>query len=45
MEDRPIGRKKRVGEGGSGVQKKGEALGGGPVGSSDGYAGKTGGSI
>ena len=45
MEDRPVGRKKRVGEGGFGVHKRGEALGGGPVGSSDGYAGKTGGSV
>lgn len=43
MEDRPVGRKKRVGEGGSGVHKQEQALGGGPVGSSDGYSGKTGG--
>ncbi|MBQ3798373.1 MAG: peptidase C11 [Butyrivibrio sp.] len=43
MENRPVGRKKNVGVGGSGVHKRGEGLGGGPVGSSDGYAGKTGG--
>ena len=44
MENRPVGRKKNVGEGGSGVHKRGDGLGGGPVGSSDGYSGKTGGS-
>ncbi len=38
MEDRPVGRKK-VGEGGSGVHKRGEGLGGGPVGSSSGLPG------
>lgn len=43
MENRPVGRKKNVGVGGSGVHKRGEGLGGGPVGSSDGYEGKTGG--
>lgn len=36
MEDKPVGRKKRVGEGGSGVHKRGDGLGGGPVGSSSG---------
>ncbi len=44
MENRPVGRKKNVGEGGSGVHKRGDGLGGGPVGSSNGYSGKTGGS-
>ena len=44
MENRPVGRKKNVGTGGSGVHKRGDGLGGGPVGSSDGYSGKTGGS-
>ena len=39
MEDRPVGRKKKVGEGGSGVHKRGEGLGGGPVGSSSGLPG------
>lgn len=39
MEERPVGRKKRVGEGGSGVHKRGEGLGGGPVGSSSGLPG------
>ena len=43
MENRPVGRKKNVGTGGSGVHKRGDGLGGGPVGSSDGYSGKTGG--
>ncbi|WP_034445048.1 clostripain-related cysteine peptidase [Butyrivibrio sp. AE2032] len=38
MEDRPFGRKKNVGTGGSGVHKRGEALSGGPVGSSDDHA-------
>ena len=33
MEDRPVGRKKKVTEGGSGVHKRGEGLGTGPVGS------------
>ena len=32
MENRPVGRKKNVGEGGSGVHKRGDGLGGGPVG-------------
>ncbi len=31
MENRPVGRKKNVGEGGSGVHKRGEGLGTGPV--------------
>lgn len=44
MENRPVGRKKNVGEGGGGVHKRGDGLGGGPVGSSNGYSGKTGGS-
>ena len=39
MEDRPVGRKKRVGEGGSGVHKRGEGLGGGPVGNGSGLPG------
>jgi hypothetical protein len=34
MENRPVGRKKNVGEGGSGVHRRGEGLGGGPVGGS-----------
>lgn len=38
MADRPIGRKKNIGEGGSGVHKRGDGLGGGPVGSSNGYS-------
>ena len=38
MADRPIGRKKNVGTGGSGVHRRGEGLGTGPVGSSDGYS-------
>ncbi|MBO6242165.1 MAG: peptidase C11 [Butyrivibrio sp.] len=38
MADRPIGRKKNVGTGGSGVHKRGEGLGTEPVGSSDGYS-------
>ncbi len=37
MENRPVGRKKNVGQGGSGVHKRGEGLGTGPVGSSEGY--------
>ncbi len=37
MEDRPIGRKKNVGTGGSGVHRRGEAQGG-PVGSSGDHA-------
>ncbi len=41
MENRPVGRKKNVGEGGSGVHKRGEGLGGGPVGSSGGYQGSS----
>ncbi|MBQ7615089.1 MAG: peptidase C11 [Butyrivibrio sp.] len=39
MENRPVGRKKNVGEGGSGVHLRGEGLGTGPVGKSDGYPG------
>ncbi|SFC88308.1 clostripain-related cysteine peptidase [Butyrivibrio sp. YAB3001] len=38
MENRPVGRKKNVGEGGSGVHKRGDGLGTGPVGSSNGYS-------
>lgn len=38
MENRPVGRKKNVTEGGSGVQKRGEGLGTGPVGNSSGYS-------
>ena len=38
MENRPVGRKKNVGTGGSGVHKRGDGLGGGPVGSSNGYS-------
>ncbi len=38
MADRPVGRKKNVGTGGSGVHKRGDGLGTGPVGSSDGYS-------
>ena len=43
MADKPIGRKKNVGTGGSGVHRRGEALGTGPVGNPDGYSseGKT----
>ncbi len=36
MEDRPVGRKKNVTEGGSGVHKRGEGLGTGPVSSTGG---------
>ena len=38
MENRPVGRKKNVTEGGSGVHKRGEGLGTGPVGNSNGYS-------
>ncbi|SDA72144.1 hypothetical protein SAMN02910275_02383 [Butyrivibrio sp. INlla18] len=38
MENRPVGRKKNVGTGGSGVHKRGEGLGSGPVGNSSGYS-------
>ena len=38
MENRPVGRKKNVTEGGSGVHKRGEGLGTGPVGNSSGYS-------
>ena len=38
MENRPVGRKKNVTEGGSGVHKRGEGLGTGPVGNSAGYS-------
>ncbi len=41
---RPTGRKKTYGTGSSGVHKGEHGLGTGPVGSSNGYAGKTGGS-
>ncbi|SDB55014.1 clostripain-related cysteine peptidase [Butyrivibrio sp. INlla16] len=44
MADQPIRRKKNIEEGGTGVYKRGDGLGGGPVGSSDGYSGKGGGS-
>ena len=44
MADGPIRRKKNVEAGGTGVNKRGDGLGGGPVGSSDGYSGKGGGS-
>ena len=40
MENRPSGRQKHVTEGGKGVQKQGQGLGGGPVGRADGYAGR-----
>ncbi len=40
----PVRRKKNIEQGGSGVHKRGEGLGGGPVGSSDGYSGKGNGS-
>lgn len=43
MADQPIRRKKNIEDGGAGVHKRGEGLGGGPVGSSDGYSGKSGG--
>jgi len=39
---RPRGREKHITEGGSGVHKRGDGLGTGPVGSSDGYSGKNG---
>ncbi|MCR4849866.1 MAG: peptidase C11 [Lachnospiraceae bacterium] len=42
MPDRPIGRKKNVTGGGTGVHKRGEGLGTGPVGSSSGYSGNSG---
>ncbi|MBO4457938.1 MAG: peptidase C11 [Butyrivibrio sp.] len=38
MENRPVGRKKNVTEGGSGVHKRGEGLGTGPVGSGSGQS-------
>ena len=38
MENRPVGRKKNVTEGGSGVHRRGEGLGTGPVGNSSGYS-------
>ncbi len=37
---RPTGRKKNVTSGGSGVHKRGDGLGSGPVGSSSGYSGR-----
>ena len=40
LENRPTGRKKTYGTGGSGVHKKGTGLGTGPVGSGNGYAGR-----
>ena len=42
-QNRPRGREKNVTSGGSGVHRRGEGLGTGPVGSQNGYAGKTGG--
>ncbi|WP_022777436.1 clostripain-related cysteine peptidase [Butyrivibrio sp. AE3009] len=42
MENRPVGRKKNVTEGGSGVNKRGDGLGTGPVGSSTGYSSSNG---
>ena len=44
MSDQPIRRKKNIEDGGIGVNKRGDGIGGGPVGSSDGYSGKGGGS-
>jgi len=41
-QNRPRGREKNVTSGGSGVHRRGEGLGTGPVGSQNGYAGKTG---
>ncbi|WP_026651445.1 clostripain-related cysteine peptidase [Butyrivibrio proteoclasticus] len=38
MDNRPVGRKKNVTEGGSGVHKRGEGLGTGPVGGGSGYS-------
>ncbi|HAG14325.1 MAG TPA: peptidase C11, partial [Ruminococcus sp.] len=43
-QNRPKGREKNVTSGGSGVHRRGEGLGTGPVGSQNGYAGRTGGS-
>ncbi|MBO5563992.1 MAG: peptidase C11 [Lachnospiraceae bacterium] len=40
-EKRPLGREKNVTGKGKGVHRRGEGLGTGPVGSSDGYAGRT----
>ncbi len=37
----PVRRKKNIEDGGSGVHKRGDGLGTGPVGSSNGYSGKT----
>lgn len=42
MENRPVGRKKNVTEGGSGVHKRGEGLGTGPVGGGNGFGGGSG---
>lgn len=44
MENRPSAKKKNVTEGSAGVHKRGEGLGTGPVGSSDAYSSRTGGS-
>lgn len=41
-QNRPRGREKNVTSGGSGVHRRGEGLGTGPVGSQNGYAGRTG---
>lgn len=41
-QNRPRGREKNVTSGGSGVHKRGDGLGTGPVGSSNGYAGRKG---
>ncbi|WP_029323680.1 clostripain-related cysteine peptidase [Butyrivibrio sp. AE3004] len=43
MADKPIRRKKNVEEGGEGVHRRDEALGGGPVGSQNGHSGNNGG--
>ncbi len=43
-QNRPRGREKNVTSGGNGVHKRGDGLGTGPVGSSDGYSGRKGGS-
>ncbi len=42
MENRPVGRKRNVQEGGSGVHRKGEGLGTGPVGGSGAFGGDSG---
>ena len=42
-DQRPLGREKNVTGPGKGIKRRGEGLGTGPVGSSDGYSGRTGG--